>query len=41
MARRVLTDLMQVYPFWLFDVFPVEPSALPVFNPLLVFSSCS
>jgi hypothetical protein len=39
MARSTLSDYLQVYPFWLMDVAPIEPLALPIFNPLLGFSS--
>jgi hypothetical protein len=39
MARSSLTDYLQNYPFWLMDVAPIEPLALPLFTPLLGFSS--
>lgn len=39
MARTTLVDYLQVYPFWLMDVAPIEPLALPVFTPLLGFSA--
>jgi hypothetical protein len=39
MARSNLSDYLQVYPFWLMDVAPIEPLALPIFSPLLGFSS--
>jgi hypothetical protein len=39
MARSNLSDYLQVYPFWLMDVAPIEPLALPIFFPLLGFSS--
>jgi hypothetical protein len=39
LARSLLTDYLQVYPFWLFDVFPIEPTGLPVLNPILGFST--
>lgn len=38
MARSALTDYLQVYPFWLVDVAPIEPLALPLFTPMLGFS---
>jgi len=39
MARSNLTDYLQNYPFWLMDVAPIEPLALPLFTPLLGFSA--
>lgn len=39
MARTNLTDYLQAYPFWLFDVAPVELLSLPLFTPILGFSS--
>lgn len=39
MARSNLTDYLQVYPFWLTDVAPIEPLALPIFSPLSGFSA--
>jgi len=39
MARTNLTDFLQVYPFWLTDVAPIEPFALPIFSPLSGFST--
>ena len=39
MARSSLTDYLQNYPFWLMDVAPIEPAALPIVTPLLGFSS--
>lgn len=39
MSRSVIQDLLQVYPFWLFDAFPVEPLAFPVLTPLFGFSA--
>jgi len=38
-ARSNATDYFQVYPFWLMDVAPIEPLSLPIFTPLLGFSS--
>lgn len=38
MARTSLSDYFQVYPFWLMDVAPIEPLALPIFSPLMGFS---
>jgi len=37
--RSTLTDYLQTYAFWLMDVAPIEPLALPIFTPLLGFSS--
>lgn len=39
MARSSLTDYLQAYPFWLMDIAPIEPLALPIFTPLLGFSA--
>lgn len=39
MARTNLTDYLQVYPFWLTDVAPIEPFGLPIFSPLTGFST--
>ena len=39
MTRSSLTDYLQNYPFWLMDIAPIEPLALPLFTPLLGFSS--
>jgi hypothetical protein len=39
MARSSLTDYLQNYSFWLMDVAPIEPLALPIFTPLMGFSS--
>jgi hypothetical protein len=39
MARSNLTDYLQNYPFWLMDIAPIEPLAVPLFTPLLGFSS--
>jgi hypothetical protein len=39
MARSVVSDLLQVYPFWLLDAYPIEPLALPILTPLFGFSS--
>lgn len=41
MARSNLTDYLQNYPFWLMDIAPIEPLAVPLFTPLLGFSSIS
>lgn len=41
MARSNISDVLQVYPFWLFDVAPIEGISLPIFNPLAGFSSCT
>ena len=41
MARSTLSDVMQNYAFWLFDVAPVDPLALPIFTPLTGFSAIS
>jgi len=39
--RSSLTDYLQNYPFWLMDIAPIEPLAIPLFTPLLGFSSIS
>lgn len=41
MARSAYSDILQVFPFWLFDVAPIEGISLPIFNPLAGFSSCT
>lgn len=41
MARSALTDYLQNFPFWLVDVAPVEPLAVPIFTPTLGFSEIS
>ena len=38
MARSNITDYLQVFPFWMMDMAPLEQSALPVFTPLFGFS---
>lgn len=39
MARSALSDVLSVHAFWLMDVAPVEALALPIFSPLMGFSS--
>ena len=39
MARRTIQDYLQVFPFWLLDVSPIEAGSIPVLNPLSGFSS--
>lgn len=39
MARSAFTDHLQVYPFWLLDIAPIEPLGLPVLTPLFGFAS--
>ncbi len=39
MARSVIQDYLQAYPFWLFDVAPIETLALPIFTPLSGFAT--
>lgn len=39
MARNVHTDFLQDNAFWLMDVAPIEPLALPVFTPIAGFSA--
>lgn len=39
MARTVLEDYLQAFPFWLADVAPVQQGELPILNPLLGFAS--
>ena len=34
-----MADYLQAYPFWIFDVAPVELLSLPLFTPVLGFSS--
>lgn len=41
MARNVHTDFLQDNSFWLMDVAPIEPLALPVFTPIAGFSAIS
>jgi len=41
MARPVFTDYLQAFPFWMMDVAPITFSGLPIFNPVLGFSSIS
>jgi len=41
MARSSLSDYLQTYSFWLCDVAPIEPLALPLFTPLLGFTQIS
>lgn len=38
MARNVHTDFLQDNSFWLMDVAPIEPLALPIFTPIAGFS---
>jgi T4-like virus tail tube protein gp19 len=38
-ARKTITDFLQVNSFWLMDVAPVESAALPILTPLFGFSS--
>jgi len=38
MTRSALQDHLQVYPFYLIDVAPIEALALPIFTPLFGFS---
>lgn len=39
MARTAFSDFLQVHPFWLFDVAPIEGISVPIFNPLSGFAS--
>jgi hypothetical protein len=41
MARPVYSDFLQSHAFWLMDVSPIDSIALPIFNPLLGFSTIS
>lgn len=42
MAQRRFLDMMQIYPFWVFDASGFEGNPLfSVFDPVLGFSSCS
>jgi hypothetical protein len=38
-SRSAFSDVLQVFPFWLFDVAPIEGISIPIFNPLAGFSS--
>ena len=40
-ARTSLSDPLQSHVFWLMDVAPIEPLALPIFSPLMGFSGIS
>ena len=39
MARSIFSDYLQVFPFWLLDIAPIEGASLPIFNPISGFSS--
>jgi hypothetical protein len=39
MARSALSDLLQVYPFWIMDAGPSEAFSLPLFTPIFGFST--
>lgn len=39
MARDATLDILQVFPFWLMDVAPIGSLSMPLFTPLLGFSS--
>jgi len=39
MAREALLDKLQVYPFWLMDIAPVDSLGVPVLTPLYGFSA--
>jgi len=39
LARNILRDFLQDSSFWLMDVAPVEPLAIPIFTPLFGFHS--
>lgn len=41
MARTILQDYLQAFPFALFDVSPIEALSLPIFTPLSGFASVS
>lgn len=41
MARSILQDYLQAFPFALFDVSPIEALSLPIFTPLSGFASVS
>jgi len=41
MARPVFTDYLQSFPFWMMDIAPIGNLALPIFNPILGFTSVS
>jgi hypothetical protein len=40
-ARSVIQDYLQVFPFALFDVAPIESLSLPIFTPLSGFATVS
>lgn len=39
MARHPLEDFLQVFPFWLADLGPIDTIGFPILNPLLGFAS--
>ena len=39
MSRSAFSDVLQVFPFWLFDIAPIEGISMPIFSPLAGFSS--
>lgn len=41
MARSNVQDYLQAFPFWLFDVAPIDALALPIFTPLSGFATVS
>jgi hypothetical protein len=41
MARRRLFDLMQAYPFWVFDASDLSSSLFGALDPVLGFNSCT
>ena len=41
MARSFLTDYLQVYPFWLADIGPLNTFSLPILTPVFGFSQIS
>jgi hypothetical protein len=40
-ARSTVQDYLQAFPFWLFDVAPIDTLALPIFTPLSGFATVS
>lgn len=39
MPRSAISDMLQVYRFWLVDVSPLDSLSIPILNPLMGFSS--
>ncbi len=39
MPRSIISDMLQIYRFWLVDISPLDSISLPILNPLMGFSS--